>query len=446
MLWIALLPAPPAPVHTDDRAMHAQATALAGQALAWQALACTPRVTLLDEAVLLEVSASLRLFRGLPALLRMLPPGLPWASAATALQALARLRVCQSSLRNTPHSTSLPTARLPLHTLGAAREHLDALEHMGCRTWGDLRGLPRAGVARRFGQGLLDALDRAEGRLPEVHAWVTVPAVFDQQLELPALVEDAPALMFSARRLLAQLAIWLHARHAGVLELELVWRLDRRRTVARDGRLLLRTARATQDVDHLASLATAHLERTTLPAPAHALRLRTLRTGPMPHESAPLLPDDRLAGANSGEPLYQLVERLQARLGAAQVLRWQPRDDHRPEHMQTWTPAGVAATALAAPPADHALLPSWLLPSPRPLAVRHDRPCLNGEPLSLRLGPQRLETSAWASAGAPGDAHDSVQRDYFIAHSARHGLLWIYRERLPGPGRTPRWCLHGLFG
>jgi protein ImuB len=40
-------------------------------------------------------------------------------------------------------------------------------------------------------------------------------------------------------------------------------------------------------------------------------------------------------------------------------------------------------------------------------------------------------------------------RDYFVARSEKAGLVWIFRERLPGAehsAQTPlRWYLHGLF-
>ena len=57
MWWIALLPDP---------------SAEPGPALAWWALGYTPRVARLQDAVVLEVQASLRLFGGAPALLRRL--------------------------------------------------------------------------------------------------------------------------------------------------------------------------------------------------------------------------------------------------------------------------------------------------------------------------------------------------------------------------------------
>ena len=93
------------------------------------------------------------------------------------------------------------------------------------------------------------------------------------------------------------------------------------------------------------------------------------------------------------------------------------------------------------------LLPTWLLPQPQPLRLQGDRPCHLG-PLTLLVGPQRLESSAWMAltseqAGQPQPAEAAVMRDYFIARSAQAGLLWIYRERRADA--TLSWFLHGIF-
>ena len=88
-----------------------------------------------------------------------------------------------------------------------------------------------------------------------------------------------------------------------------------------------------------------------------------------------------------------------------------------------------------------ALYPTWLLATPRQLAVHQKRPHDLG-PLTLVAGPQRLEAGWW-------DADDCALRDYFLARSEQSGLLWIYRERLSGQGAAanadPQWFLHGLF-
>jgi protein ImuB len=434
MDWIALQPPP------EDLA----------PAWNWHGLHFTPRVARVDEALVLEVSASVRLFGGRDALLRALvtpgPPLAPlpdsrWAHACTALVALALLR-----LNVAGHA---PPARLPedlpLSLLTAAAPHVAELARAGCRTWGALRALPRGPVARRFGTALLDALDAAWGQRPERYPWLTLPETFDLGVELPAPASTAPALMDAASHLLGQLQVWLRARHQGVRAFELRWALDLRRL---DGVVLpphqsltVRTAQAAQAMDHLARLTGEQLARTTLAAPANHLRLRTLDTEPWTGTPRGFLPEDLL----EGERLHQLVERLSARLGAEQVCVPVPQADWRPERMQRWEPAvhrlHTGALARAASPGPtpraHALYPPWLLPQPLRLQVREHRPWYEG-PLQLLTRRHRVETGWWEAGG-------TVVRDYRIARSARAGLLWIYCEHGPEPATPPRWYLQGLY-
>jgi len=444
MHWIALQPAP------HDGAADAPALTDVHAALAWWALQFTPLVARVQDVLVLEVSGSERLFGGRTALLAQLfkqnRPVAPVYSAqgATSLIAIGRLRVAAAG-----RPVDLAPDALPLQALAAAQAHLPTLLRLGCCTWGQLRALPRGGLARRFGAGLVDALDRAYGLQPEVYPWITLPDVFDVPLELQARVESAPALLFGARRLLAQLLVWLRARQRGVLVLELLWELDAARSAEKQGRLELRTAQATQDMQHLQRLLGEQLARVTLPAPVLYLRLRTLQTQPLGGESHSLLPDD----LRHGDSLHQMAERVAARLGATQVLCVQTRADHRPEQMQCWQPwvafdGKVDAIKKRANEAvqtgdeglnAHAsLYPSWLLPVPQRLAVRRGQPQHHGD-LALLAGPQRVE-AGWLDGVA-------ALRDYYVAHSAGVGLVWIYRERLaPNPGEDhAHWYLHGLF-
>ncbi len=472
MHWIALqawpeeLPADAAGGASDAAAGQALAElADAGTALAWWALQFTPRVAQVGPVVVLEVSSSERLFGGRRQLLAQMLhtsqslPRLRRAQGASALLAMARLQLAPGARREPD--------QLPLATLAEAQPHLATLQRIGCICWGDLRALPRGGVARRFGAALLDALDRAYGLKPEVYPWLVLPEVFDMPLELSAQVEAAPALLFAARRLLAQLQVWLQARQRGVLAFELAWQMDARRNTASHGSLVLRTAVPTLDMLHLQRLLSENLARTTLPAPVLYLRLRSVETAPLPGASASLLSDELRAG----DGLHQLLERLSARLGPEQVLRAQACADHRPEHMQAWVAAahdkpvanpvgtgGAAAprrkpkSGLSVAPASADLYPTWLLATPLKLAVRQDRPLYQG-PLTLLVGPQRLEAGWWGSGAAVKNV--VTLRDYFVARSAQAGLLWIYRERLSVDRQLAdqaaersgsHWYLQGLFG
>ena len=230
-------------------------------------------------------------------------------------------------------------AALPLATLSAARPHLALLSRLGLRTWGDVHALPRGPLVRRFGPELLRALDIAWGLMPESYPWLTLPDRFDQSLELPARVEDAPALLWSANRLLASLQLWLRARQQGVLAFELEWTLDLKRL---DGRelpptqsLLIRTAEAQQAMEHLRRLLAERLAHTPMLAPATWLRLRGIDTAPWGAQSVSFLPEDQ----RTGDPLHVFIERVGARLGPASVQAPVLRADHRPECMQGWQPA-----------------------------------------------------------------------------------------------------------
>ncbi len=411
--------------------------------LAWCALQFTPKVARVDDTLLLELSASERLWRGRIQLLRQIRQScksitaVKLARGATSLVAMARLQA-SGLARSKPDD-------LPLSALAAARPHLATLEKIGCNCWGQLRALPRAGMARRFGAPLLDALDRAYGLQPEIYPWLTLPEVFDTELELPSQVETAQALLFGARRLLNQLQVWLQLRHCGVLALALIWTMDARRNTAAQGELVLRTAEPAIDTAHLQRLLAEQLAHISLSAPVLALRLRTLETQKLSGQSGSLLPDAQA----TGDSLQQLIERLSARLGAQQVLQAQGCAEYRPERMQNWQALVPSVTSGAAAPGGkglhdfrvEALYPSWLLAAPLKLAVREQCPQYGG-PLTLLVGLQRLESAWW------DDGHCAL-RDYFVARSAQRGLLWIFRARLAPSGAAadaePTWYLHGLF-
>jgi protein ImuB len=430
------------------------------EALGWWALEYTPHVAWQDEALMLEVSACERLWGGRLQLMRQLVAANPapdvrmlGAQGATSLIALARLRLFE---RNENRPNDVP-AGLPLDTLTTARPHLDLLARLGCRTWGEVAALPRGGLTRRFGAALREALDAAWGLRPESHSWLTLPDVFEQKLELPALAETAPELMWSANRLLTALQIWLRARQRGARALELQWTLDLKRfngvNLPPHQQVTVRTAEPTQDMAHLRRLLSEKLALTTLAAPASWLRLRTLETDPWAGASTSFLPEDN----RKGDKLHEMVERLSVRLGPHQVLVPSAQADHRPERKQAWQPAlqkdkalpdkvrKEAKAAASQPDASQpdALYPPWLLPQPLLLEMDGERPCYRG-PLSKLIGPQRIEAGWW---GGEEDGGQPAMRDYYVAESPEAGLVWIFRERPSArfSSGEVRWYLQGFY-
>ena len=452
------------------------------RAVASLALGLTPRVALVDEAVLMDVTGSLRLFGGLARLMQLLAhrmatffdenglqPQVERAQGATSLIALGRLRYHRGG-----SPVKIRVSQLPMHTLTAARPHLGVLERIGCRTWDDLLRLPRDGVARRFGVQLLEALDRARGSATDDYEWQLLPEHFEEKLELDALVTHAPALMAGVERLLVQLHAWLLGRQRGLCALKITWHLDKRRDVPPSGDLEVRTAQPAQYLRHVARLVAERLAQQKLPAPVHSLTLQSLATESLADAAAAtgsLLMEAR----KQGDGVVELVERLGARLGDAQVRAWQPGADHRPELMQRWLPAreilasitayrnpvrgsghkrsNDACKKLSPEIKTEALYPAWLLPEPLKLATVGNSPVYQGK-LQRLAGPQRLEAAEWlladseAARGAGLSEKPRALRDYFIYRSQQGGLLWIYSERLgatPEAARQRAWYLHGLF-
>ncbi len=480
MRWIALQA-----LMLTEAAPALMSDAAAQRATACIALGFTPRVALVDEAVLMEVSGSLRLFGGLLKLMTLLeerlklffesnslPAQVIRAQGATSLIAIGRLRLSHQKSNTSPEKLPKRVADLPMHTLSAARPHLGVLERTGCRTWDDLLKLPRDGVARRFGAELLASLDRARGALPDNYTWLNLPEQFDEKLELDALVIHTPALMHGVERLLASLQAWLLGRQSGLSALKITWHLDKRRDGAPTGELEIRTAQPAQDLRHVARLIAERLGQQSLPAPVHSLSLQSLATELLADSAAAtgsLLIEER----KQGDGALELIERLSARLGEAQVQVWQASASHRPEQMQRWLNAADTANtadAIKSIASDaritwagsrkglkkranaedltktEALYPTWLLPQPIKLATVGNSPVYQGK-LTRLAGPQRLEASGWLIKGGQGDIPPAI-RDYFIYRSQQASLLWIYSERLavaPQVAGQRAWYLHGFF-
>jgi len=441
-LWAALLPPSPNPPGTE---------AAAPQGLAWWCLQFTPRVAMLAGAVLMELSASARLFGGTRALAARIRgesgllgvQALAWAPTSLAALALARCGQRNGFAQPLPQLLDA----LPLAALDATQAHAPTLARLGCATLGQVRALPRGGVVRRFGKELLAALDQAYGLQPEAHGWIELPAQFQARMELAHRADGSAHILHGAAVLLRQMCGWLAAQRAGITHFTLRWRHDALRSsaAAAGGELGIRTAASTRQLDHLQRLLQEHLAHVVLEAPVVELELLAPEPQPLQESAADLLPDP----ARRHEHLPQVLERIAARLGANQVRRPVLCDDHRPEWQVRWQPAGEPQPAAEAPlPAQPQ--PSFLLEQPLPLPHDSQGAPLYQGPLQLVVGPQRLEGGWWhrspdfAQPGTAAEqtAHNAV-RDYWIAASAHAGMLWIYQTRLEG--EQGAWFLHGIF-
>lgn len=441
--------------------------------VAHAALAFTPNVSLQPgsdgaaaHTVLLEVQASLRYFGGIDRLLERLlhavqPLGheLRIAVAATAAAAAVLVRVEPPPRCPSLEATRAALATAPIWLIGPGREHWEALQGMGLRQVGDLLGLPRAGLARRFGEALLAEIDAAFGRRPDPRESIVPARLFESRLELFARADSTEQVLYGASVLLARLVTWLSAQHSFVRRFRLLmhhetrWQQGDRTPQATSLEIAL--AEPSRDSAHLLVLLRERLAQVQLPAPTLELALQAEDIVKRAAPNTELFPTKQ----SENEGLTRLIERLQARLGADQVQCLGAVEDHRPERASglsradagarpqraarskgrrdasaASTPQEIAATAAPARPV-------WLQPVCEPLQERRSRPLLDGRPLSLLSGPERIE-AGWWDAGL-------AERDYFIAEAADGALVWIYRARLPlsaSGSSDSGWFLHGRFG
>lgn len=430
--------------------------------------------------LLAEVEPSLALFGGLQLLQARLARGIVelglqgcWASAPTATgawllaQTAPPTAIDATHVRMSSHCRSHSEAvcqldALPVSVLACTPAHLATLSGIGCVTLGDLRRLPRGGLARRFGKLLLDEIDRAYGEQPETHRWFEAPETIDLKLELPARVDTTQALLFAAHRLLLQLTGWLTARHAAALSITLwlhhepVYRRKNSAVNADDCRsaVTITLAAPSRDVDHLGLLLRERLGQTTLAAPVVEIALVA------DHVISQAAPNTELFPTVTSDiqSMTRLVERLQGRLGPDAVRILTTNADHRPEksHLtpvlrqqrsgygnpallprSMMQPAMACVVNSVVPSVVNPVMrPGWLLPQPLALLTRQHKPFYQS-PLTLLAGPDRIESGWWDDALA--------LRDYFIAENDRHLLLWIFRLRPDGQGQEEGWFLHGFF-
>jgi protein ImuB len=416
------------------------------QDIALAVMQFTPEVALAAESsLLMEVTGSLKLFHGarsLSSLVRATVHALGFtvqigmAPTAQGAWLLARFPRERRRVRRTltiacmsRHLDALPCILLP-----AVRPHREWLEGIACKTLGQLRKLPHAGLQRRSSKELINSLEHAYGLAPELFDWIRVAPTFSAYLELPSRVDHAEALLFASRRLVLQMVGWLRAQQLAVSRFALSLEHERGRSALAPTPIEIALAEPAWHEAHLLRLLKERLERTELSASVIALRLEARDMSPMLPPTESLFPE---AGGTMTD-YRRLLELLTARLGRHSVLSPAAVEDYRPEVGNEWMPADAAvqvrsssASVCEMPPQMER--PFWMLAIPVPLMMQDHRP-FYGSPLKLVGGPERIECGWWDGGLAV--------RDYFIAQGEEGARYWLFRER---SGNDSRWFLHGLF-
>lgn len=337
-------------------------------------------------------------------------------------------------------------AGLPMAALRLDDDALLVLRRLGLKRIGDLYGIGRDALRRRFrhrrspGDDPLQRLDQLLGRTPEpLLPVVSAPPVWVQRRLLEPIRHREPL-----DRIVADLAgdmeRELEARGEGARRLELgLWRVDGEVTIRS-----LEMAAATRDPAHVVRLLATRLGDVDAGFGIELVRMRASWTEPLGLAQADL----HAAAEAPGTTLAACLDRLTVRLGAAAVRRPVPRASHIPERAQRWQPPLEPQPGSQEELAFHSR-PLKLLDKPEKIAVLYAAP--DGHPRQFRWrgglhevvrveGPERIAPEWWRERGG------TRLRDYYRIEDTAGRRYWIYRAGLAGDGRggLPDWFLHGL--
>lgn len=382
--------------------------------------------------LLLEVRGSFRLFGGIDGLLEGVRTHFEQrglvaqvALAPTPQSALWFSRVARQPIVVKPRKLMSALACLPVSFLLWPPEIELRLARFGVVTIGDLRRLPRGGLARRIGYDRLAELDFATGRHRQVRKHHHVSHTYSDRVLLDFEIETTGLMSTIIEKRLARLACFLAKR---TLATDCVV-IDLLHRDAATTNLAIGLAAPTSDVAHIVMLMHEKLAQLTLPQPVREAVIQVEHLHPQPAASRDLFARTAHAPAvASTEPQARLLEQLRSRLGEEGIRQLSACADHRPEYANDLKPATAGGShEPIALPAGLAPRPLWLLPNPR-IVRSFDRIAS-----SIVSGPEVIDSGWWD--GAP------VAREYFVARSSRGATAWIFRDRASSQIRV-----HGLFG
>lgn len=423
-------------LHVVDRD-RAREQAVLGQLAQW-AYRFTPAVSLkAPDALLLEVGASLRLFRGLQAIVSAIEeylaaqgfshrcglahtPAAAWLIAQGCPGALppwfdAHRQRCRRAVLTRALGT------LPLSLLDCPAPLLDRLHKPGFRTLGDLLSLPRAALARRFGLDFTRYLERILGEAPDPRAPIQPECRFRRELRLPEPVHSRETLLFPIQRLLHELTAFLQSRQLDCAAF--TWHLQQQD--ADTVELTIRLSRPQHHRQIFMALTRTRLDTIRLQAPVTGLLLDCPRFSQTEQRSGMLFDGEQETGQAT---LDALLDKLRARLQPQQIYALACRDAHVPELAWSRLAPEHDRPACAVQPAPDR--PGWLLSHPRRIEGPGNTLHWHGR-LRLIMGPERIDTLWWQRP---------VRRDYYIARHEQGGLYWVFLDR-----QRKQWYLHGIF-
>lgn len=300
------------------------------------------------DAILLDMTGTQRVHGGEPRLLRAIAATLARMGFLARVASAPTFTCAWGVAHFGPHDLSLvPPGRerdaladLPTAALNLDPATILALDQIGITRIGEVLALKRPSLAARFDPILLDRLDKALGRTPEVIEGVRPEPPLRAELLFDGPTDHWESVEAATRRVVEDMAHLLEGVQRGARRLA----VELTRPDADPERFEIALSRPSRNVRHLWLLVRASLEKIDLGQGVEGVTLIALRTARVRHRQAtsPGLGATSLGGSAGGtggsddqtpEAVWgELVDTLVGRLGADGVLHVQTVESHLPEH------------------------------------------------------------------------------------------------------------------
>jgi len=416
--------------------------------LAHWAYQFTSLVSIHDQAILLEIGKSIKLFNGLNRLLNLITHdlkrfymgaclGLSHTPQAALLVSFNKPSTDLSCVDASGNLFLAELHRAQIEHLAIESKSIKQLRHCGFINLGDLSDISNNQLGNRFGVEFLNYLDRLYGRVPDVQEAVIPPETFTANIDFAEPISNITWITQQLERLLVNLCAFIRLRQ--LVCQRFTWHFyDEKNRCIQSITISLSQQSGTQashvnaNADRTLALSMLELTQLKIDTVKFSWSISRIELLSKHFVAKQLFYNDLFDPKPDQQAFTQLLDKLVNRLGRSSVLQLQCHDEQLPEHRNNpSTLDRVLATQTPIPVPAHQLKdqPLWLLSEPQFISKKA-QPDYQG-PLQIIHGPDRIVSHWWSNLQS---------RDYYIARQRNGRLLWLFFNR-----KQRAWFLHGLF-
>ncbi len=325
--------------------------------------------------------------------------------------------------------------RLPPESLRLDNETIERLHKLGLHRIGQFVNMPKHVLRRRFGQSLLDQIEKAQGWQIDELVPVVLPVEYEERLPCLEPIVTREGIVIALERLLVELCGRLQREQKGLRRACMKgYRVDGKVVELKIG-----THRPTHHVSHLMKLFDHKISSID---PGLGIELFILQAVDVEDNSAG---QERLwesGGGLTDERLSELIDRMVDR-GGIEVSRYLPAEHYWPERSYrkvidlaesanaSWRTEVTRPAQLIEPP--ERIEVTAPIPDYPPMLFIHEGKVHR---IVRADGPERIEQEWWLQQGQ--------HRDYYQVEDEQGGRYWIFRLG-HYHDKNYQWFLHGYF-